>query len=279
MAWPRLKAQCFGAWLWMDLLSHDSQPERSTIKKSVTVRCLRKKPVTKCNSKQRLREDFCLQVEKTSRSLFQEVPAGKTPPSRSLLWQSSCYASAASSTFIHTFYHDLMHSWIHSTSVTSSEKNLFLMTQLSSCNFYWTILQCAILFYLVKRTNEFCFRKMKWQNIWKWTAFLRHDFPLQRRAGEFFAFISKFSCYLLLSWPFLRLWHSLYQMINSNFTRYGTVPNSICRRLQVISKPNLKEEELLFLLYKWKSIHSKHLSSKLFNSCLFIFRIRTSNKQ
>lgn len=135
MAWPRLKAQCFGACLWMDLLSHDSQPERSTIKKSVTVRCLRKKPVTKCNSKQRLREDFCLQVEKTSRSLFQEVPAGKTPPSRSLLWQSSCYAFAASSTVIHTFYHDLMHSWIHSTSVTSSEKNLFLMTQLSSVQF------------------------------------------------------------------------------------------------------------------------------------------------
>lgn len=73
--------------------------------------------------------------------------------------------SAASSTFICTFYYDLMHSLIASTSVTPSEESLLLSTQLFSVNFYWAVLQCCFMFYVLKRINEFCFRKPKWKKM------------------------------------------------------------------------------------------------------------------
>lgn len=60
--WPRLKRLCLGAYLWVDLWSHNNQPEWSTITQPATVRCLSRKQVMKYSNRQKLREVFHLQV-------------------------------------------------------------------------------------------------------------------------------------------------------------------------------------------------------------------------
>lgn len=113
-------------------------------------------------------------------SLFWQVIAGQTKPSRSLLWQSGCcmiHHFCCISTFIYTFSYDLMHGQILSTSVALSEDSLLLF-QLFSVNFYWTVLQCHFMFYVLKIINKFCFRKLKWKTSlqvdswWLLTAWL-----------------------------------------------------------------------------------------------------------
>lgn len=155
----------------MDLWSHDSQPKWSTITQPATVRCLSQKPGMKCSNRRRLREVFYLQVGcLCSKKPLQgkENLAEAYCDGLSVIWST---ASAASSTFIHTFYYDLMHSPIPSTSVASSEENLLFMTLLLSVQFLLSHFAVwHFMFYFLKRINEFCFRKLKWQNVWKWTA-------------------------------------------------------------------------------------------------------------
>lgn len=149
-----------------------------------TVRCLSQKPLTKCNSRQRLREVFYLQVGClcSDKSLQRKKNLAEAYCDRFLVvWSRT---SAASSTFICTFYYDLMHSLIASTSVTPSEESLLLSTQLFSVNFYWAVLQCCFMFYVLKRINEFCFRKPKWKKMFESGQLMTFSKP----ASELFCF-------------------------------------------------------------------------------------------
>lgn len=183
----------------MDLRSHDSQPERSTITQPATVSCLSQKPVMKCSNRQRLGEVVYLQVGcLCSRKSLQgkqnlaETYCVDLP----VTWST---ASAASSTFIHIFYYDSMHSLIPSTSVTSSEENLLLTRQLFSVQFLLShFAGCRFIFYFLKIIN---FVSENWNDKMSESGqlMLWHDFPLQKPAGELFAFTSKVSCQLLLT--------------------------------------------------------------------------------
>lgn len=131
-------------------------------------------------------------------SLFWQVIAGQTKPSRSLLWQSGCcmiHHFCCISTFIYTFSYDLMHGQILSTSVALSEDSLLLF-QLFSVNFYWTVLQCHFMFYVLKIINKFS-ENWNEKQVCKWTAddFWQHDFPQTCKWAFLFLLLNSLATY------------------------------------------------------------------------------------
>lgn len=160
---------------------------------------LSQKPLVKCSSRQRLRAVFHPQVGClcSDKSLHGKQNLAEAYCDRLLVvWWTTC---AASSTFIYTFYYDLMHSLIPSTGVTPSQESILLLTQLFSVNFYWAVLQCHFMFYILKIIIKFCFRKLKLKKSLQVDSWCM-TFLSQNLQVSFSAFTSKFFCYLLLSW-------------------------------------------------------------------------------